>query len=153
METPGFSTNWLEIKRIFNVQSLRPLPFFNFLSMACKFVWIDCKSTCNISNCRCMHKVFRKHNGLSCLHMRWGGYRPAFALTIEVNKYNPECTRAVLHIYEGFTWYIITIIVPGFPYFSCVSFRTGSWTVDTALLLHQCITMNTYCINYITSRS
>ena len=33
-------------------------------------------------------------------------------MTIEVNEYNSECTRVVLHIYEGFTWYIITIIVP-----------------------------------------
>ena len=34
--------------------------------------------------------------------------------TIEVNEYNSECTRVVLHIYEGFTWYVITIIVPLF---------------------------------------
>jgi len=45
-------------------------------------------------------------------------------MTIEVNEYNSECTRVVLHIYEGFTWYIITIIVPNFGY-TCGSVVNG----------------------------
>jgi len=32
--------------------------------------------------------------------------------TTEANEYNSECTRVVLHIYEGFKWYLITEFVP-----------------------------------------
>jgi len=32
--------------------------------------------------------------------------------TTEANEYKSECTRVVLHIYDGFKWYLITEFVP-----------------------------------------
>ena len=58
---------------------------------------------------------------MTCKHVNIGEITAGYCLltftniretTIEVNEYNSECTRVVLHIYEGFTWYLITIIVP-----------------------------------------
>ena len=53
---------------------------------------------------------------MTCKHVNTGEIKLTFTnireTTIEVNEYNSECTRVVLHIYEDFTWYLITIIVP-----------------------------------------
>ena len=51
-----------------------------------------------------------------CKHVNIGELKLTFKsireTTIEVNEYNSECTRVVLHIYEGFTWYLNTEFVP-----------------------------------------
>ena len=57
---------------------------------------------------------------MTCKHVNTGEIKLTFTnireTTIEVNEYNSECTRVVLHIYEDFTWYLITIIVPRILY-------------------------------------
>ena len=53
---------------------------------------------------------------MTCKHVNIGDIKLTFKsireTTMEVNEYNSECTRPVLNIYEGFTWYLITTIVP-----------------------------------------
>ena len=53
---------------------------------------------------------------MTCKHVNIGEIKLTLTsireTTIDVNEYNSECTRVVQHIYEGFTWYLITIIVP-----------------------------------------
>jgi len=53
---------------------------------------------------------------MTCKHVNIGEIKLTFTsireTTIDVNEYNSKCTRVVLHIYERFTWYLITIIVP-----------------------------------------
>ena len=55
---------------------------------------------------------------MTCKHVNIGDIKLTFKsireTTIDVNEYNSVCTRLVLHIYEGFMWYLITTIVPKF---------------------------------------
>ena len=53
---------------------------------------------------------------MTCKHVNIGEIKLTFKSirerTTEANEYNSECTRVVLHIYEGFKWYLITEFVP-----------------------------------------
>jgi len=75
---------------------------------------------------------------MTCKHVNIGDIKLTFKsireTTMEVNEYNSECTRLVLHIYEGFTWYLITTIVP-FPDLRKLCYRDslqrlGLWSLE-----------------------
>ena len=53
---------------------------------------------------------------MTCKHVNIGEIKLTFKSirerTTEANEYNSECTCVVLHIYDGFKWYLITKFVP-----------------------------------------
>jgi len=53
---------------------------------------------------------------MTCKHVNIGEIKLTFKSirerTTAANEYNSECTRVVLHIYDGFKWYLITEFVP-----------------------------------------